>query len=649
MSLLAYLSGIGGRTLRSSLIVTSVVLLAACGSTSVTSTGPSPVKCLVTLTSPDAPVVSSASVGTITVSTTPECAWTVTSDADWVALNPSSGQGSGSVQVGVAANSSPIARQADIVVNGAHARIQQEPAPCVYVLSESSATVGASGGIYHVTVSTAAGCTWTASSGTTWISVAAGASGSGAGQVDFSVQANVGSARTGNVTIAGQSFSFVQNGPGAPPAGGSAPTSGCTYIVSSLAQSIPAAGGSGSLTLTTACAWSVTSDATWITIQSPASGTGNATIAFSVAGNSGAGRHGTITIGTATVSIDQAAATNCVATVTPMTITAPVGGSTGVSISVSVAAACSWTATSTASWITITGGASGTGSGNVIFRTTANDGDSRSGTIQVAGKTVTVTQPAACSFVVNPLTVPVGSAAITGQSLTITTATGCAWTAASNASWITVTSGASGNGSGTVRFDIGANNGAPRTGTLTAAGQTVTVSQSSGCSYTLSQGTVSIVAAAGAGPAITVSAASGCGWTASSGANWLTITSGASGSGNGTVNFSALQNTGPARSGSLSIAGQTVTINQASGCLYTVTVVPTSFRDEGGTGTGTVTTVSGCSWTASSASDWIVVQSGANGSGSGTVTLQIQANPGAKRTGTVTIAGHSFDIQQSNK
>ena len=649
MSLLAHLSGIGGRTLRSSLIVATVVLVAACGSTSVTSTGPSPVKCLVTLTSPDAPLVSSASVGTITVSTTPECAWTATSDASWVArLDPSSGQGSGTVQVGVAANSAAVARQADIVVNGAHARIQQEPAPCVYVLSAYSATLDASGGSYHVNVSSPAGCTWTASSGTTWISVAAGASGSGAGEVEFRVQANAGGARTANVTIAGQSFSFVQNGSGAPPTGGSPPPSACTYTLSSLAQSIPAAGGSGSLTLTTSCAWSVTSDATWITIQSPASGMGNATIAFSVAGNSGAGRHGTITIGTATVSIDQAAATNCVATVTPMTVTAPVGGSTGTSISVSVAAACSWTATITASWITITGGASGTGSGNVVFRTTANDGDSRSGTIQVAGKTVTVTQPAACSFVVNPLTVPVGSAAVTGQSLTITTATGCAWTAASNASWITVTSGASGNGSGTVRFDIGANNGAPRTGTLTAAGQTVTVSQSS-CSYTLSQGTVSIGAAAGAGPAITVSAPAGCGWTASSGTNWLTITSGASGSGNGTVNFSASQNNGPPRSGSLSIAGQTVTVNQASGCLYTVTVVPTSLRDEGGTAIGTVTTVSGCSWTASSASDWIVVQSGANGSGSGTVTLQIQANPGAKRTGTVTIAGQSFDIQQSNK
>ena len=121
----------------------------------------------------------------------------------------------------------------------------------------------------------------------------------------------------------------------------------------------------------------------------------------------------------------------------------------------------------------------------------------------------------------------------------------------------------------------------------------------------------------------------------------------ASGSGNGTVDFTASQNTGDARSGSLSIAGQTVTVNQASGCDYAVVLVPTSFRDEGGTALGTVTTAPGCSWTSSSGSSWIVVQSGATGSGPGTATLQIQVNPGGKRDGTVTIAGHSFAISQS--
>ena len=53
----------------------------------------------------------------------------------------------------------------------------------------------------------------------------------------------------------------------------------------------------------------------------------------------------------------------------------------------------------------------------------------------------------------------------------------CSWTAASNAAWITVTSGATGNGNGSVAFAVAANLGASRTGTLTIAGQAFTVTQ----------------------------------------------------------------------------------------------------------------------------------------------------------------------------
>ncbi|PYJ00083.1 MAG: hypothetical protein DME25_21510, partial [Verrucomicrobia bacterium] len=57
----------------------------------------------------------------------------------------------------------------------------------------------------------------------------------------------------------------------------------------------------------------------------------------------------------------------------------------------------------------------------------------------------------------------------------------------------------------------------------------------------------------------------GCGWTAASGASWVTITSGSSGTGNGSVNYSLAANTNTvARSAALTIAGQTVTISQAA-------------------------------------------------------------------------------------
>jgi hypothetical protein len=59
-----------------------------------------------------------------------------------------------------------------------------------------------------------------------------------------------------------------------------------------------------------------------------------------------------------------------------------------------------------------------------------------------------------------------------------------------------------------------------------------------------------------------VTAGAGCAWTATSGETWITITSGARGSGNGTVGYSVAPSKGPGtRSGRLKVAGVTFTVN----------------------------------------------------------------------------------------
>ena len=83
------------------------------------------------------------------------------------------------------------------------------------------------------------------------------------------------------------------------------------------------------------------------------------------------------------------------------------------------------------------------------------------------------------------------------------------------------------------------------------------------CSFSLSKSTANI-AAAGGSDSIAVTAGAGCTWTASTTASWITVTAGQSGSGNGTVSFTAAQNTGAARSDTLTIAGKTVTVSQAA-------------------------------------------------------------------------------------
>jgi hypothetical protein len=55
---------------------------------------------------------------------------------------------------------------------------------------------------------------------------------------------------------------------------------------------------------------------------------------------------------------------------------------------------------------------------------------------------------------------------------------------------------------------------------------------------------------------------SGCGWTATSNVTWISITSGSSGVGDGTVNYSVAANGGVRRSGTITIAGQVFTVKQ---------------------------------------------------------------------------------------
>ncbi len=95
-----------------------------------------------------------------------------------------------------------------------------------------------------------------------------------------------------------------------------------------------------------------------------------------------------------------------------------------------------------------------------------------------------------CSYSLSPTSQATG-AAMSTRSVAVSTTSGCAWSASSNASWIGITSGSSGSGSGTVSYTVAVNaTSSPRTGTLTVAGQTVTVTQAkAGCDITLDSNT----------------------------------------------------------------------------------------------------------------------------------------------------------------
>ncbi|HEY7191028.1 MAG TPA: BACON domain-containing carbohydrate-binding protein [Vicinamibacterales bacterium] len=317
-------------------------------------------------------------------------------------------------------------------------------------------------------------------------------------------------------------------------------------------------------------------------------------------------------------------------------------------------AGCAWTATSNESWIAITSGANGTGNGPVAFSVAANTGGARTGTATIASQTFTVNQAAgaaACTYSISNTEANIGPDATQG-TVSVIAGAGCTWTATSNASWITVASGATGTGNGQVLLTLAANTGAERTGTATIATRTFTVTQRAfmpACTYSISPSSLSVGPGDGSGT-VSLSTGSGCSWTTVSSAAWLTVTQGASGSGNGVIAFSVVANSGAARTATLTIATQVFTLTQAAGvapCRYAISPTSQTVPASGGSGTTNVTTAGGCAWTASSNVPWITVTSGASGTGNGSVSFTVAANTAASRSGTLTIGGQTFTVTQS--
>jgi hypothetical protein len=183
-----------------------------------------------------------------------------------------------------------------------------------------------------------------------------------------------------------------------------------------------------------------------------------------------------------------------------------------------------------------------------------------------------------CSYALSPTSVSLPSTGTASAQVSVVTGTSCSWTAASNASWITVTNGAGGTGFGWVNYSVAANTtGAARTGTMTIAGIAFTVSQGgNSCSYNLSATSASYPATGTASGALSVVTGTSCSWTAVSQAAWITVTGGASGTGIGAVAYTVAANPGTQRVGTMLIAGVTFTVTQAGGS--TTLAPPTGLR-----------------------------------------------------------------------
>jgi hypothetical protein len=89
-----------------------------------------------------------------------------------------------------------------------------------------------------------------------------------------------------------------------------------------------------------------------------------------------------------------------------------------------------------------------------------------------------------------------------------------------------------------------------------------------------------------------------------------------------------------------------------AGPTCTISITPGGLTHESGGGPGSISvaTPAGCAWTATTTDSWIVIDSGASGSGPGTVAYTVASNPSSDaRTGAITVGPERYQVTQHGR
>ena len=255
------------------------------------------------------------------------------------------------------------------------------PVVCAYDVTPSRATFVASGGDASLAVAVDGSCAWTASSGTDWLTITAGSSGTGSGMVSYSVAANTGPARSDSITVADQSIPVSQ-------------ANGCLFLLSASSTNLLVDGGFGRLSVTTGpdCNWLAISTAPdWLHVVGNGVGTGLGVFNYIVDANPLlTTRTAGIVVQSRVFTVSQTPVT-CTYTLAEPEGNLPARGGSGT-VTVNVASPCPWVASSDSDWLRTT--STGAGTGSVQFTADANTTtNSRTGTLAVATEGFIIHQP----------------------------------------------------------------------------------------------------------------------------------------------------------------------------------------------------------------------------------------------------------------
>jgi len=297
--------------------------------------------------------------------------WTATADQSWITVKSgASGTGAGSVVYIVNANATADTRIGHINIGGNTYTITQYGYEAT--ISPASATFDRYGGNGTISVTVDAGVSWSAVANNNWITVSP-ASGMSVGTVDYTVAAYDGVvSRVGSITIGGKTFTVNQTG----------------VDVSISPENTTKGEGADIIAVTinalSTTQWAVTPNASWISVIDKETGYGDYVLTLAINANpSFERRTGTVSIGTATLTIEQDGTSTASLAIDPANATASASGAYG-NIAVYATPDAGWTAESLTPWLTISEGTSGAGNGNIKYVASANPTlSSRTGQIEI--------------------------------------------------------------------------------------------------------------------------------------------------------------------------------------------------------------------------------------------------------------------------
>jgi subtilisin-like proprotein convertase family protein len=177
--------------------------------------------------------------------------------------------------------------------------LQTSTSACLVTISPGVQAFPVTGGSGSFNIGQPNGCSWTASTSDSFISITSATAGGGNGTITFTVGPNQGPPRTGTIDVTNgvmtRSFQVQQ-------------PSGCPLSLSQSTLNFPGSGGTGNVSVSAGdgCSWQGSTSASWIQITSqPQSGNGSLT--FNVQANTTrAARSATINVGSLAVVVNQA-------------------------------------------------------------------------------------------------------------------------------------------------------------------------------------------------------------------------------------------------------------------------------------------------------------------------------------------------------